>query len=243
MTVMRILAHGGRFLTYDTDDVENIQLQTPLDAIDITKDGDRFARYKPGRAHLDLHIDFKEGKRPLWLTPDKAESAQKIAEGRKVTTLLEEALREELVPAHIVWRIVNRFVHGNPDGPTARPLDEMQFPAGQSEDERMAGILESLPDFSITLEGTLTLTGPVDLEILTPLPGPQKCEAWINLPSLYDSPVPGGITNYRLYCEVPAGGRHPVVTDDPDDVATSHVVHRAKSIWWAARSTPEDDDD
>jgi hypothetical protein len=163
MTVMRILAHGGRFLTYDTDDVENINVQTPNDKIDVTKDGDKFARYRLGRAHLDLHIDFKEGKRPLWLMPDEAETAEKLAEGRKMTALLEEALREELVPAHIVWRIVNRFVHGNPDGPTARPLEEMQLTAEKVDIGRMDAMLsdearariDQLPDVSIPFDSVV----------------------------------------------------------------------------------------
>lgn len=69
---------------------------------------------------------------------------------------------------------------------------------------------------------------------------PRKCEAWINVQSLYDSPGAAAVPPHRLYCEVPAGTRHPVVTDDPNNVATSYLVHRAKSIWWAARGVPED---
>lgn len=70
---------------------------------------------------------------------------------------------------------------------------------------------------------------------------PRKCEAWINVQSLYGIAA-ASAPPHRLYCEVPAGTRHPVVTDDPDNVATSHVVHRAKGITWGARSMPEDDD-
>lgn len=114
----------------------------------------------------------------------------------------------------------------------------MTEPDGLHPDARDS--IESLPDFSITLEGTLN--GPVGLEILKPPPGPRKCEAWINVQSLYPSPGAAALPPHRLYCEVPAGQRHPVVTDDPDDVVTSHVVHRAKGITWGARSVPEDDD-
>lgn len=120
-------------------------------------------------------------------------------------------------------------------------LDEMQFPGSQSEDERMAAPLQSLPDFSITLEGTIG--GPVDLEILKPAPEPRKCEAWINVQSLYDSPGAAAVPPHRLYCEVPAGERHSVFVEDPTaPEPVSCVVHRAKSIWWRARSVPEDDD-
>lgn len=71
-------------------------------------------------------------------------------------------------------------------------------------------------------------------------PVPRKCEAWINVQSLYDSPVVGRVPPHRLYCTVPAGKLHPVVTDDPDNVATSYPMHTAKAIWWPARSVPED---
>ena len=166
MTLMRVAAARGRVLTYDTDDAENVKIETPNVVVDVTK---------PGQAHLVLTVDFKDGKRPLWLTPDEAETARKIAEGRKTTQLLEQALREELVPPHIVQRIMNRFMFGHPDGlngsafsPDARgylmrqqrrdildayevppalagawdEIKEARYPAGQSAAERTAAMLK-----------------------------------------------------------------------------------------------------
>lgn len=116
------------------------------------------------------------------------------------------------------------------------------FPGRQTAGERMAALVKALPDFSITLEGTLN--GPIDLEILKPPPAPRKCEAWINVQSLYPSPGAAALPPHRLYCEVPAGQRHPVVVEDPTAAEpVSYVVHRANAICWHARSTPEDDDD
>lgn len=64
---------------------------------------------------------------------------------------------------------------------------------------------------------------------------PVKCEAWINLAQYH-----GGKGVMRVYCDVPAGGKHPVLTEDPDDVVSSYPVHHHKGIWWSARSVPEE---
>lgn len=73
---MRVLTVNGSILTYDTDDVEDMTISTPSDVIDITEPDDKFHRRKLGQAHLDLHIDFKPGKRPLWLKEDEAADAE-----------------------------------------------------------------------------------------------------------------------------------------------------------------------
>ena len=104
-----------------------------------------------------------------------------------------------------------------------------------------ANRLASLPDATIHLDGTVN--GPADRRILDPAPAPRKCKAWINVRALYDSPLPAGLPDHRLYCQVPAGEPHSVIIDPNADERASGIVHRAKSIWWAARSTPEDDDD
>lgn len=78
---------------------------------------------------------------------------------------------------------------------------------------------------------------------------PRKCRAWINLLSLYDSPpydlpLAAGVSSHRLYCDIPAGEPHPTITDDRNAAEMEYqFVHRAKTIWWASRSIPEDNDD
>lgn len=75
MTVMRVATVNGATLTYDTDDVENLRIEAPRDVIDITKPEDTSYHRKLGDAHLHLHIDFKPGKKPLWITEDETDNA------------------------------------------------------------------------------------------------------------------------------------------------------------------------
>lgn len=62
---------------------------------------------------------------------------------------------------------------------------------------------------------------------------PIKCQGWINLASVSDELRP--LTSVRVYCDVPAGEKHP--TDGDGD-----PLHQYRTIYWGARSVPEDDD-
>ncbi len=83
MTRMQAATRNGMVLIYDTDDVENIHVATPHDVIDITRLSDTARRQELGQAHLDLHIDFKPGTKPLWV---KAETADSSNEHGKIST-------------------------------------------------------------------------------------------------------------------------------------------------------------
>ena len=76
MTEVRVLTRrlgeDNFTLTYDSDDVENVTFSTPNDVIDVTRPEDTAVRRELGQAHLDLHIDFKPGKRALWVKDDEA---------------------------------------------------------------------------------------------------------------------------------------------------------------------------
>jgi hypothetical protein len=73
VTLMRALTHKGMTLVYDTDDVENVEVATPRDVIDITRAEDVAARLQLGQAHLELRIDFKPGKQAMWVKGDAVE--------------------------------------------------------------------------------------------------------------------------------------------------------------------------
>lgn len=115
VTTMRLLTMNGVVLTYDTDDVEDMTISTPSDVIDITQPGDKFHRRKLGQAHLDLHIDFKPGTKPLWID----QAAAFLPDLRVGNEILRAALDAEEVPAELASRIWNRFFFGAPDGPEA----------------------------------------------------------------------------------------------------------------------------
>lgn len=70
MTLMRAAERSGLTLVYDTDDVEQISVSTPYDVHDLPPVGDGNVRRKLGQAHLTLRIDFKPGKRAMWV-PDE----------------------------------------------------------------------------------------------------------------------------------------------------------------------------
>lgn len=67
MTLMKVAEHAGLSLVYDTDDVEHCAVSTPFDVHDLPQDEAGNVRRGLGQAHLTLHIDFKPGKRALWV--------------------------------------------------------------------------------------------------------------------------------------------------------------------------------
>lgn len=71
MAVMQVYEHEGMVLTYDTDDVEDFELATPSDVIDITPPGATSYKRKLGQAHLSLTVHFKPGKRALWIKKEE----------------------------------------------------------------------------------------------------------------------------------------------------------------------------
>lgn len=115
MTLMRVAVANGTVLTYDTDDVENIEFSTPNDLIDVTKPEDTSIHRKLGQAHLTLTVDFKPGKRALWV--DQAEAM--LPDLRIGADMLTAALDAEGVPAEVASRVWNRFFFAAPDGPDA----------------------------------------------------------------------------------------------------------------------------
>lgn len=78
MTQMRVMAHNGMVLVYDTDDVEDTKVATPHDVIDVTRAEDAAVRRRLGQAHLELHIDFKPGKKAMWV--ENAEPMRLVSE-------------------------------------------------------------------------------------------------------------------------------------------------------------------
>lgn len=62
---------------------------------------------------------------------------------------------------------------------------------------------------------------------------PVKCQGWINLCSVSDELRP--LTSVRVYCDIPAGEKHP--TDGEGE-----PLHTYRTIYWDARSVPERDD-
>lgn len=72
MTLMRVLAKSGLVLTYDTDDIEHVQISTPHDFVETDGPNDTIHRKLTGTSHLNLSIDFKPGKRALWIEDEPA---------------------------------------------------------------------------------------------------------------------------------------------------------------------------
>lgn len=67
MTRMSVATHGNFALVYDTDDVEDCSFATPHDVHDLPPTATGAARHELGQAHLTLRIDFKPGKRAMWV--------------------------------------------------------------------------------------------------------------------------------------------------------------------------------
>lgn len=109
---MRVAAANGQVLTYDTDDVEDVKLSTPHDVIDITEPEDTAHHRKLGQAHLHVTVDFKPGKKPLWIGEHEEAKRQLASAGE----ILTRVLNEEGIPADLASRIWNRYFFGNPAG-------------------------------------------------------------------------------------------------------------------------------
>lgn len=172
MTVMRVAAANGYVLTYDTDDVEDFEVSTKADhrEVGVTPSG-YVKRELTDDHHLTLRIDFKHGKKALWVT--QADAA--LPDLRSTGRFLTEALDAEGVDPAVASRIFNRVFFGNPDGLDAPPrrqpdverevaamnqrfdealarsepgfpiprLTDRQFPADQTAGERMATMVEA----------------------------------------------------------------------------------------------------
>jgi hypothetical protein len=61
-----VVEYSGNVLTYDSDDVADMDFSTPSDLIDETPPGATSLQRKLGQAHLHLSLHFKEGKAPSW---------------------------------------------------------------------------------------------------------------------------------------------------------------------------------
>lgn len=66
--VARHTDEGGRTyaLSYDSDDVAEIDAQTPRDVTDVSQPEDTSVKRELGTAHLRLHVTFKPGTGPTW---------------------------------------------------------------------------------------------------------------------------------------------------------------------------------
>lgn len=78
VTLMRVAAHDGYVLTYDTDDVEDLRIETPNDIHEVGVTENGYPLRELGQAHLVLRIDFKDGKRAVWIDEDDDEFAAKV---------------------------------------------------------------------------------------------------------------------------------------------------------------------
>lgn len=64
---------NGQALVYDTDDVENLKIETPADYTSGPSPDGRSTHHElTGFYHLHLHIDFKQHKQALWMPLDEA---------------------------------------------------------------------------------------------------------------------------------------------------------------------------
>lgn len=136
VTIMRILPMNGAVLTYDTDDVDDITISTPNDIHEIGVTEKGYALRELGQAHLDLHIDFKPGKKPLWIDAVEVLLPDVHAQSGALTAALEA----EGVPEELASRIHHRFFFGDPDdfdrqlgasireGILGEPVDLAPFP-------------------------------------------------------------------------------------------------------------------
>lgn len=59
---MQVVQTEDHVLTYDWEDVESVQFSTPRDVIKISETERQF-----GKCHLNLTVNFKDGKGPLWV--------------------------------------------------------------------------------------------------------------------------------------------------------------------------------
>jgi hypothetical protein len=122
MTLMRVAAHDGMVLTYDTDDTETVHIEAPNDVHEVGHTESGAVLRELGQAHLRLRVDFKPGKRPLWV--DQATAA--LPDLRAGGELLRAALQAEGIPAETASRIWNRFFYGQPWGLDMPPMSPEQ---------------------------------------------------------------------------------------------------------------------
>jgi hypothetical protein len=71
MTEVRAAIHKGFALIYDTDDVESINVSTPHDFVESEGPNGAVRLELTGFSSLDLHVDFKHGKRALWVKDEE----------------------------------------------------------------------------------------------------------------------------------------------------------------------------
>lgn len=125
-------------------------------------------------------------------------------------------------------------------------MDIREFLAAQGRDRFIAG--DHLPPDvraaaeALVIEHRKALGLPVfgfgpvtaaDINAAIDAVQPDKCHGWINLASVVDTLRP--LTSVIVHCDVPAGGQHP--TDGDGD-----PLHQYKTIYWGARSVPEEGD-
>lgn len=117
MTQMRVMTSNGVTLTYDTEDVENIEVSVLSEAVEIhTGPGRAVRRELTGYTQLHLHVEFKHGKRPLWVKNAELDGDRVRRELSRAGDILTTALHAEDIPAELASRILNRFLFGNPAG-------------------------------------------------------------------------------------------------------------------------------
>lgn len=164
---MRVATVEGMVLTYDTNDVEAVHVETPHDVRDVGATPKGYVKRELGQAHLVLRVDFLPGKRPVWVAQADAALPDLRGAGRFLTA----ALAAEGIDPELASRIYNRFFFGDPRGVNAPPLtpeevDELEaqqrmeildafeippelrdawgaieLPAGQTPGERTASLL------------------------------------------------------------------------------------------------------
>jgi hypothetical protein len=80
MTQIRVTSSNGYTLVYDTDDVENIGVNNVNHVREVPgPNPSAVYRELTGDTSLHVHIDFKHGKRALWVKDEE------LAEGWVVT--------------------------------------------------------------------------------------------------------------------------------------------------------------
>lgn len=132
MSIMRVARADGHVLTYNTDDVEDFKVDARCDAVSMGMRADGTHMRVPGKERLSLHVEFKPGKRPLWVEEDALPP-----EIRAFLAMLEPAMREEGLDGRTIARVVNRLMAGHPDA------QAHQFPAGQTPGERAGALIKA----------------------------------------------------------------------------------------------------
>ena len=140
MTVMRVATINGMVLTYDTDDVEDVRISTPNDVHDVVVTPSGYVRRKLGQAHLHLRVDFKRGKRPLWVKDDEdtsqegPDAGKQAGHERPAMTDLAAQIRATLDAFAHPETDTERWIRKNPD-----TADGVGFPIDAYETELAAG--------------------------------------------------------------------------------------------------------